>query len=56
MHLSGICVAKLAHLKVDDNQTSQAAVEKEEIDTKPSVVDTKPLLTAKEGEVVAQLQ
>jgi hypothetical protein len=44
--MAGISVAELAHLEVDDDQTPQATVKEEEIDTKPGVIETKPLLSA----------
>jgi hypothetical protein len=56
VHLPGIGIAELAHLEVDDDQTPQASVKEEEIDTKPSVIETKPLLSAKKSEVITQLQ
>jgi hypothetical protein len=56
VHLPGIGIAELAHLEVNDDQASQAAVKQEEIDAKPGVVDTEPLLPTEKSEVVAQLQ
>jgi hypothetical protein len=46
VHLPGIGVAELAYLEVDDDQTPQATVKEEEIDTEPGVIETKPLLSA----------
>jgi hypothetical protein len=56
VHRACIGIAELTHLEVDDNQTAQAAVEEEKIDTKPSVIQSKPLLPSEKSKVVAQLQ
>jgi len=56
VHLAGIGVAELANLQVGQEQATQAAMEEDEIDAKPVVVEAKPPLTANEGEIVAQLQ
>jgi hypothetical protein len=52
VHLSGICIAKLADFEINDNQAVEPTVEKEQIDPKPSVVNTKPPLPTQESEVV----
>jgi hypothetical protein len=39
MHLPGISVAELAHLQIYNDQTPQATVKEQEIDTKPGVIE-----------------
>ena len=48
--------AEPADLQIDDQQAFETAVEEEQIDAKPCVVQPQPALAADEGEVVAQLQ
>ena len=56
MNLPSIGVAELADLEVDDHQTLELAVEKQQIDAEPVVVDAQAALAADEAEVVAQFQ
>ena len=55
VHLPSVCIAELANFEVYDERTSQAAVKENEIDTEPSIVNTKPALAAHECKIVAQL-
>lgn len=55
-HLAGVGVRELADLEVDDHQATQGAMEEEQIDAIPLIIDAQPFLPADEGEVAAQLQ
>ena len=54
VHLTGVGVGELAELQVDDHQTTQAPVEKQQINAVPLVTDAEPPLPANEAEVAAQ--
>lgn len=56
MHLARVRVAELAHLEVDDDKATQAAVKEDEVDTKPVIVDAKPPLAAKKRKIISQFQ
>jgi hypothetical protein len=56
VHLPSVRVTELAYFEVDDDQTMQATVEENEVDTKPCVIDAKPALAAKKGKIIAQFQ
>lgn len=56
VHLSGIGVAELADLEVDDQQGFEPAVEKQQVDSELGVVQLQTALAADEGEVVAEFQ
>jgi len=56
VHLPSIGVAEFADLEVDDHQTLELAMEKQQVNAEPVVVDAQAALTADEGEVVAQFQ
>ena len=54
VHLSGVGVGEFADLQVDDHQTSQATMEKEQVHPIPFVADAQTLLPADEAEIAAQ--
>jgi len=56
VHLSGIRISESIRLKVDDYQTAQTPMEEKKIDTKPRIVEAKPLLASEKSEVVTKLQ
>jgi len=56
VHLSGVGMGELADLQVDDHQTSQATMEKDEVHPIPFVADAQTLLPADEAEIPAKLQ
>jgi hypothetical protein len=42
VHLSGICVGKFMEFEVNDNQTAQAAMEKDQVDAKNDAASGMP--------------
>jgi len=56
VHLAGVGVAEAAGLEIDDDQAFQPAVEEQQIDPEPGVVQPQAALAADEGEIVAQLE
>lgn len=56
VHLPSVGVTEFTNLQIRDYEPSQTAMEENEVDAKPSVVDTEPALAAKKGKIVAQLQ
>jgi hypothetical protein len=56
MHLAGVGVAEFSNLQVGQEQAPQPAMEENEIDAKPVVVEAEPTLTAHECKIIAQLQ
>jgi len=56
VHLSGVRISESIRLKVDDDQTAQTPMEEKKIDTKPRIVEAKPLLASEKGEVVTKFQ
>jgi len=56
MHLACIGMAELADLQVDDQKAVKPAVEEQQIDTEPTVVQSQSPLPAHEGQVVAKFQ
>jgi len=56
VHLAVVGVGKFSNLQVDDHETSQAAVGKEQVHPVPFVADAQPLLPADKAEIAAQLQ
>ncbi|HWR92319.1 MAG TPA: hypothetical protein VN300_07820 [Desulfobacterales bacterium] len=56
VHLAGVRVGEFPDLQVDDHQASQAAVEKEQVDSIPFVANAQAFLPANEAEVAAELK
>ena len=56
VHLSGVGVAELADLEVDDDEALQTPMEEQQVDAEPRVVDSQSALATDEGEVVAEFQ
>ena len=56
MHLPGLRIAEATDLEIDDDQASQASIEKHQIDPEPGVVDSQSALPTDESKVVAELQ
>ena len=52
MHLPSVRIAESTDLEIDEDEGPQAAVEEDEVNTKPRVVDTKPALAAEEGKII----
>jgi len=55
VHLSDVSWRELPDLEVDDHERSQPPVEENEVDSEPSVADSKPPLTADEREIASEL-
>ena len=56
MHLAHVRMAQLGQLEINDHQTSQPPVKKEQIHTKPTIADAQPTLASDECKVAAQLE
>ena len=56
VHLTRVRVAELANFQVRKEQAMQTAVEEDQIDAEPIIVDAQPALAANECKIVAQLQ
>jgi hypothetical protein len=56
MHLPRIRMRELSEFQIDDDQTSQATVEKNEVHAVPFVIDAQAALAADKRKVVPQLQ
>ena len=56
VHLAGVGIAELADFEIDHHQTFQAAMEKQQVDAKPGIVEPQAALATDKGKVVAQFQ
>jgi hypothetical protein len=56
MHLSSIGMCELIQLQIHDDQTTQPAMEEEQIDTEPAIANAQTLLATDKGEVVAEFE
>lgn len=56
MHLPHIGMGQATQLQVDDDQAAQLAMEEQQIDPIPGLVDTQPALPPDEGEAFPQFQ
>ena len=54
MHLPSVGVRKLPQLEVYDDEAAEAAMEEQQIDAVPLVIDTQSSLATDEGEVPAE--
>ena len=53
---AGVSVGEAADLQVDDNETPQSPVEKQQVHPVPLAPDTQSPLPAHEAEIIAQFQ
>jgi len=56
VHLSRISVSKFSNFEIDDHETPQSAMEKEEIDSKPLVSDSELSLASDERKVISEFK
>jgi hypothetical protein len=56
VHLTGIRVREFAELEVDDDEASESAVDKQQINTAPLVPNTQSVLAPDKGEIASELK
>ena len=56
IHLAHVGVDESAKLEINNHQTTQPPVEKQQVHAKPFVADSQPLLPSDEGKLVAEFE
>ena len=56
VHLTGIGVREFPGFEINENEASQAAVEKHQVDAVPFISYTQALLTSHESKVIAEFE
>ena len=54
VHLACIGVAELSDLEINDDQTFEQAMEEQQIDTKPVIIQPQTPLSSEKGKIVAK--
>ena len=55
-HLPGVGVGEAAELEIENDETAKSAVEEQQVDTEPLVVNSQAALSPDESEVVAEFK